>query len=114
MNCNPKVKRSMHEFACKAAYLAACDKEKFSEVHDYIFEHQEELSNENIEAWAKNFEVNYCFDNADLKDVVQRTMNAGDQFNLKSTPTIIINGRKIEGSIPTVHLRSIIQSLINE
>jgi len=114
MNCNPKVKRSMHEFACKAAYLAACDKEKFSEVHDYIFEHQEELSNENIEAWAKKFEVNNCFDNADLKDVVQRTMNAGDQFNLKSTPTIIINGRKIEGSIPTVHLRSIIQSLINE
>src|SRR5690606_33581738 len=29
--CNPELKREMHRFACKAAYLAACDKEKFVE-----------------------------------------------------------------------------------
>lgn len=112
MNCNPKVKRNMHPYACKAAYLAACDTEKFHKVHDVIFERQKQLNNENLEAWEKEFGLKDCFNNEKIKDLIQQTMNAGNQFNLKSTPTIIINGRKIEGSIPTVHLRSIIQSLI--
>lgn len=112
MNCNPKVKRNMHPYACKAAYLAACDTEKFAEVHDYIFEHQKELSTENLELWAKKFGLKGCFDNQKIKDYISQTMIAGDQYQLKSTPTIIINGRKIEGSIPTIHLRSIIQSLL--
>lgn len=113
MNCNPKVKRNMHPYACKAAYLAACSTEKFNEIHDVIFDRQSELNTENLDLWAKEFGLSNCFDNDEIKDTIQRTMNAGDQFNLKSTPTIIINGRKIEGSIPTIHLRAIIQSLID-
>lgn len=112
MNCNPKVKRNMHPYACKAAYLAACDTEKFAEVHDVIFERQSQLSAENLDLWAKEFGLTDCFNNQKLKDIIQQTMNAGDQYNLRSTPTIIINGRKIEGSVPTVHMRSIIESLL--
>ncbi|MCO4755983.1 MAG: thioredoxin domain-containing protein, partial [Bacteriovoracaceae bacterium] len=53
--CNPKITRSFHQYACKAAYLAACDVDKFEEVHDVIFERQRELSYENLDKWAQEF-----------------------------------------------------------
>lgn len=111
-NCNPAIKSSFHQYACQAAFLAACDKEKFEEVHDAIFERQPELSRENLKAWEKEFGLEGCFENKEAQEVVTRTINAGEAFQLKSTPTIIINGKKIEGSIPTVHLRAILESLL--
>ena len=97
-SCNPKIKSSFHKHACRAAYLAACDKEQFPKVHDYIFEHQGELSYENIEAWAKKFNLSGCFDNKQIQEDIQMTILSGDQYNLQSTPTIILNGRKLEGA----------------
>lgn len=112
--CNPKIKRSFHQFACKAASLAACDAEKFVEVHDVIFERQAQLSNENLNNWEKEFGLSGCFDNAKTQDIIAQTMNTGEMYQLKSTPTLIINGKKIEGSIPTVHLRAIIESILKQ
>lgn len=110
--CNPEMKRSFHEYACKAAYLAACDEDKFLEVHDAIFERQERLNNENLDKWAQEFGLSGCFDNPELQDVVRQTLNTGEQYKLKSTPTLVINGKKIEGSIPTTHLRAIVESIL--
>lgn len=110
--CNPKITRAFHQYACKAAYLAACDEEKFLEVHDEIFAGQAQLSNESLDKLAKKYKLEGCYNNPKLQDVVTQTMNAGELYGLKSTPTIIINGKKIEGSIPTVHLRAIVESLL--
>lgn len=112
-NCNPNVKSMFHQFACKAAYLAACDKERFHEIHDIIFSRQKELSFENIGNWEKEFGLSGCFDNKDIQDAIQQTINAAEQFSLKSTPTIIINGKKIEGTIPTVHLKAILRNILD-
>jgi protein-disulfide isomerase len=112
-SCNSKMKGGMHPYACQAAYLAACDTEKFSKIHDYIFEKQSEINYENIKKWTKKFGLTEnCLENKNVQDQIQQTLNAGDQFNLKSTPTIIINGKKLEGMIPTVHLKAILRSLI--
>lgn len=111
--CNKKMKGGLHVHACKAAYLSACDKEKFVEVHDKIFEKQSEINTENLKLWAKEFNLSEtCFSDPKIQDKIQQTLNAGDQYNLKSTPTIIINGRKLEGLIPTVHLKPILRSLL--
>ena len=110
--CNPKITRAFHQYACQAAYLAACDEEKFVEVHDAIFERQDQLSQENLKKWAQEFDLKGCFDNQKTQNVVQQTMSVGDMYNLKSTPTLIINGKKIEGSIPTTHLRAIVKSIL--
>jgi uncharacterized membrane protein len=48
MACNTNMKSRGHASACHAAYISACDKEKFVEVHDYIFEHQNEISTANL------------------------------------------------------------------
>lgn len=110
--CNTKMKGSLHPFACYSAYLAACDQEKFKEVHDYIFANQESINFENLKEWQTKFELTGCFENEGIKDSIQQTLNAGEQFALKSTPTIIVNGKKLEGLIPYEHMKEILQSLL--
>lgn len=113
--CNTKMQSTGHPYACKSAYLAACDKNKFVEVHDYIFEKQMDINTTSLNKWAKKFELDIaCLDNKDIHDKIQQTLNAGEQYNLKSTPTIIVNGKKLEGMIPTVHLKAILKSLIKK
>lgn len=112
-SCNKQMKGGLHAYACQAAYLAACDKEKFPKVHDTIFEKQEQINTENLKLWAKEYQLSEtCFTDNKVQDKIQQTLNAGEQFNLRSTPTIIINGKKLEGLIPTQHLKSILQSLL--
>lgn len=112
-SCNTQMKGgSPHPFACMAAYLAACDKEKFPEIHDYIFANQSAINFDSLKEWQKKFGLEGCLDKKELQDVVQQTLNAGEQFNIRSTPTIIVNGKKLEGLIPYQHLKGILESLI--
>lgn len=110
--CNEKMKNGGHGYACQAAYLSACDESKFHEVHDYIFANQNIINSDNLNKWEKQFGLTGCFDNQKLKAIVSQTLKAGDQFNIKSTPTMIVNGRKLEGMLPTNHLISILKSLV--
>lgn len=111
--CNSKMKGGMHPYACKAAYLAACDTDKFAQVHDYIFEKQSEINLDSLKSWGEKFSLDKgCLEDKSIQDQIQQTLNAGDQYNLKSTPTIIINGKKLEGLVPTVHLKAILRSLV--
>ena len=86
-------------------------KKKFKEVHDYLFANQESISFEKLKEWQTKFELSGCFENESIQDYVQQTLNAGEQFSLKSTPTIIVNGKKLEGLIPYEHMKGILQSL---
>jgi len=110
MSCNSDMKGSLHPYACQAAYLAACDKEKFSTIHDHIFANQKDINLNNLKLWEKEFGLSGCLENKDIQDIVQQTLNAGKFYNLKSTPTIIINGKKIEGSVDTPIMKAILDS----
>ena len=100
-NCNPNMKSPMHLYACQAAYLAACvGDEKFEEVHDYIFENQGKMDVEWLNNLAKKYNVFECMNAQSTKDIVSATIKAGDFYNMQSTPTIIINGKKLEGAMP--------------
>jgi protein-disulfide isomerase/uncharacterized membrane protein len=112
MACNSQMKNSGHPFACQAAYIAACDKSKFAKVHDHIFENQDSISAANLTKWEKEFGLSGCTENKEIKDYIQQTLSAGDQYKLQSTPTIIVNGKKLEGLVPTQHLIKILQSLV--
>jgi protein-disulfide isomerase/uncharacterized membrane protein len=114
MNCNPAITRAFHDYACMAAKLAACDPSKFLEIHDFVFAHQKDLSNENIKNWSKKFALDgkNCFESNEVNDKIMATISAGDQYNIKSTPTLIINGKKIEGTIPTIHIEAIFNDIL--
>lgn len=112
-SCNKNMKGGFHGYACQAAYLAACDETKFSKIHDYIFAKQGDINSTNLKKWAKKFKLNEsCFTNKSSIDYIQQTIAAGKQYELKSTPTIIVNGKKLEGSLPTAHFKAILRSLV--
>lgn len=111
--CNPDINRAFHPYACKAAYLAACSPEEFAQIHNYIFENQESLSDQFLNDAAKKFNLEECFKNSSTKSTVVEVMGNAKKYNITSTPTSILNGRKIEGAIPVESFEILIEELIN-
>lgn len=111
--CNSNVKGRFHEHACDAAYLAACDTKKFSEVHDEIFANQDKLGQGVLKDIANKYNLSGCMENTELKNKVIGSINQGTKYNLKSTPTIIVNGKKIEGTIPNQQFFAIFEHILS-
>lgn len=112
--CNHNVQHAMHPFACKAATLAACDKEKFKEIHDAFFENQASLSNDFLDKLAKDNGLEGCFESDEAKKKVLDAIAMGDAFSVNSTPVMIINGRKITAALEAVNMKAILDSLLKE
>ena len=110
--CNSNIKSRFHENACDAAMLAACDEKKFLEVHDEIFANQDDIKNGVLAKIAEKHNLKGCLDNEANKNKVIQTIIAGDKFGLKSTPTIILNGKKIEGTIPSGQFFAIFEDIL--
>ncbi len=110
--CNANMERPMHKNACDAAAVAACDAKKFAEVHDEIFASQAKLGSGALQDIMKKHGLTNCIDNPDLNTRIIVSINQGTKYNLKSTPTIILNGKKIEGSIPTPQFFAIMDDIL--
>lgn len=110
--CNSNVKGRFHQNACDAASLAACDEKKFHEVHDEIFANQAKIGSGSLQEIAQKFGLTNCIDNKDVLNKVISAVNQGAKYNLKSTPTIILNGKKIEGSIPSAQFFAIFEDIL--
>jgi protein-disulfide isomerase/uncharacterized membrane protein len=112
--CNSNIKTRFHANACDAANLAACDEKKFLEVHDEIFANQQKLSSGLIGDLLKKFDLKNCIDNSEVTNKVITFINQASKYNLKSTPTMIINGKKIEGSIPNSQFFAIFEDILKK
>lgn len=110
--CNSNVKRPFHAFACKASYIAACAKSNFNEVHDELFENVSNFSEAWLKKYAKEIGVLECMNSIDTKEKVVKMINMADQFNIQSTPIMLINGVKIEGVKPLKVYYMIIDEII--
>lgn len=111
--CNSNLKGRMHESACDAAFLAACSPEKFPELHDEIFANQDKLSTGILADLAKKHGLENCV-TEEIKNTVIASINQGTKYNLKSTPTIIVNGKKIEGTIPNRQFFAIFDDILSK
>jgi protein-disulfide isomerase/uncharacterized membrane protein len=109
--CNRKMTTPMHPFACKASYIAVCSKDKFVETHDDIFKNQENLNENWINQKIKGMNIGECFANSETINAVKATVEAGLNQNIESTPTMIINGVKIEGYLPTIQLINLLEDI---
>lgn len=109
--CNSNLKGRMHESACDAAFLSACSPEKFPELHDEIFANQDKLSGVVLADLAKKYKLEGCVTD-EVKNKVIESINQGTKYNLKSTPTIIVNGKKIEGTIPNRQFFAIFDDIL--
>ena len=111
-SCNPSMKIPLHRHACQASYLAACLPNKFAQVERKIFSMQEELSTDLIRKIAKEEGVLPCLDDEQTKAKVISYIEAADAYNVRSTPTWLLNGRKIEASLPLASIETILDALL--
>ncbi|PIP90719.1 MAG: hypothetical protein COW01_13170 [Bdellovibrionales bacterium CG12_big_fil_rev_8_21_14_0_65_38_15] len=110
--CNATMERSLHPFACKAAYLAYCLPEKFPEIENELFSNQDSLSDSFIEGIAKRENVVDCYKAEDTKEKVKAIVSSAAPFNIRSTPTVLLNGVKIEGVLPFNQLQVLMDELV--
>ena len=111
--CNPNMNAPLHRNACSASYLAYCLPEKFKEIEQLIFENQEGLSLKWIRETAEKEGVLPCFTAPETKEAVTQIIKAATPFNVKSTPTILLNGKKIEGVLPLGQLMILLDGILD-
>lgn len=112
--CNPEMKNALHRNACQTAYLASCLPQKFPEIEEKIFSNQENLSAEWIAEVAKDEGVTECMNSKETKDKVLKYIKAAKPFNVRSTPTFLLNGVKIEGVLPADQLYILIDHVLSK
>ena len=122
--CNQVVAKDLHPGACDLAYLAAYDPAQFKAIHDEVFAH---IRDARDPAWrqalAKKYGVEAALADEATRTQVQRILNTGAEFEktsdkydhgIRSTPTMIINGRMVIGTLPYEQLHALFEALVDE
>jgi protein-disulfide isomerase len=96
----------MHKSACLAAIASECAARagKFWEYHDLLFGAQDQLAREQLIAKAERLGIakdvfTACLDDPSARSLVLSDTGAGAKIGVKSTPTLVINGRTVEGAL---------------
>jgi uncharacterized membrane protein/protein-disulfide isomerase len=124
-HCNSVViEKDIHPGACELAYVAAYDPAQFVAIHDEIFANFNEARGQE---WRRELAMRYGVEQAlsdpVTQDIVKSIIDTGmeyektsDRFSygIRSTPTMIINGRMIIGTLPYEQMRAIFQDLVDE
>jgi uncharacterized membrane protein/protein-disulfide isomerase len=122
--CNTVVDKDRHPGACDLAMIAAFDPSRFPAIHDEIFENFEKAKDP---AWRRRLAAKYGAEAAltdpGVRNLVQRIINTGAEYEktsdkyahgIRSTPTMIINGKMVIGTLPYGHLKAICESLLSQ
>jgi protein-disulfide isomerase len=113
---------SLHPWAKSAAIASRCvfnqNPDSFWAYHDWIFEHQAEITPENLKDkildWAKDvkdldvLKLGQCMDTKATEADVKEDQVEGQALEINGTPTLFINGRRIAQTIDWPNLKSII------
>ncbi|MEM3126612.1 MAG: DsbA family protein [Candidatus Woesearchaeota archaeon] len=110
-----------HQFAQKASEAAECagDQEKYWEMHNKIFDNQQQLNIENLKYWAKELgldgkEFDSCLDSGKYVSEVKEDIANGSAVGVTGTPTFIINGEIVSGAQPYEVFQQIIEAKLSE
>ena len=122
--CNDVVEKDLHPGACELSWIAARDPSKFDQIHDEIFDNFRQARDP---AWRRELATRYgvedAFENVETRSLVERIIRTGAEYEktheryshgIRSTPTMIINGRLVIGTFPIETLRSIFRALVAE
>ena len=105
----------IHPQAFKASEAGHCAAEqgKFWEYHDKLFGSQQALQPEFLKQYAKEMgmdaaKFDACLDSSRYSERVRNSVASGAQLGVNSTPTLYVNGRRLEGAQPYEVLASVI------
>jgi len=113
---------SIHPWAMKGSLIGRCmyhqGQEAFWAYHDWVYENQKDFTLENLDAKSQDFAKSKGYDPAKLKSCtedkgtaaeVDRAVQMGHQLQVSATPTLFLNGRKIEGALDWNVLQQLLQ-----
>ena len=113
---------AIHPWAKNAAIAGRCvfrqKPAAFWTFHDWIFEHQNEISQENLKDkvsdWSKStglepIQLGACMDDKAVAAEVEKSVLEGRALGINSTPTLFVNGRRLVGQAPWPQLKQVIQ-----
>jgi uncharacterized membrane protein/protein-disulfide isomerase len=111
--CNAAVPSDVHVAACEAAaaVVMAQSRGTADKLEEWLFANQPTLSPESVKAAAAsvagitNFDAQY----ARALTLVKTDAGLGALLGAKSTPTFVINGRVIAGSLPPAYFEAALQ-----
>lgn len=117
-SCNPYVPNGMHQFACAAARSSICAaaQGKFFDFHDLMFDSQENINASTADDVAKEIGLNLdayqsCLKDSKTESTLQKDMQWGELIGLESTPTLVINGRKLSGAVSPAQLEALLKAV---
>ncbi|MEQ1887208.1 MAG: thioredoxin domain-containing protein [Bryobacteraceae bacterium] len=113
---------TIHPWAMKGSIIGRCmykqGADAFWAYHDWVYESQKDITLENLDAKAQDFAKSKAFDPAKLKSCtedkaaaseVDRAVQMGHALQVNATPTLFMNGRKIEGALDWGVLSQLLQ-----
>jgi protein-disulfide isomerase len=110
----------VHPNAQKAAEAAeeAANQNKFWEMHDYLYEHQQALDDKHLEKYAKIVGLNLERFNEDVKNhihisKIREDFLSGVQSGVNGTPSFYINDIRYDNSWDFDTLTQILTSIID-
>jgi hypothetical protein len=122
--CNDVVEKDLHAGACEITYMATYDPEKFKAIHDEVWASWPEPRNpEWRQAMAERYGVQDAVTDPETQALVHTLIETGkeyektsDQFSygIRSTPTMILNGRMVIGTLPYEQLKAIVEAIIQQ
>ena len=103
-SCNRRLRSDVHPGACLLAEGAACafEQNRFWEYHDIAFETKGSISRSVVMDIASKIGLNLgefksCLDSGRGLKVVNEDIQAAYNADVKGTPTLFINGRRLGG-----------------
>lgn len=109
--CNPAIQQTIHPHACLAAAAAECaaDQGEFWRYHQLLFENQERFKRSELIEYARQVGLDLekfeaCLQSDDARKRVARDAQDGITLKIQSTPTLFINGRRLEGALDAQRL----------
>jgi len=102
------------------AALCSQEQNKFTEFHDYVFAHQEQITQESsIRDLATNAgldiqKYDVCYGSDKYTDVVTKWQEEGIARGVDATPTFFINDQKLIGAQPYDDFKKIIDQKLNQ
>ena len=120
--CNDVVEKDLHAGACEITYMAAFDPVKFKAIHDEIWASwPEPRKPEWRQALAQRHGVEEAVSDPETQALVHTLIQTGKEYEktsdrfsygIRSTPTMILNGRMVIGTLPYEQMKAIVQAIL--
>ncbi len=113
---------ALHNWARQAAVAGRCvyklNPAAFWDYHDWIYENQTYIGLDNINSKFQEFantkgldsmQFSRCLESKSTEPEVNASISVGNSLQLNATPTLFVNGRKLEGAVPWETLQVLIK-----